>query len=254
MSDFQSHVTFKQRTEYKTDQPTLVEGLPGHGLVAAIAVDQITRQLNLEQYGTIHSEEFPQITSFNDGRVQDLVRVYRGEDPAVMTLQSDIAIPPFSYQALSQCVLDDLANEFKRAIFLVGAPAQNESQIGDVTGVATTDTVEAELTDIGIPLAEEPGLVGGATGALVNNCYHAEIPAAVLIVHSNPFFPDPTAAQAVIETALEPLVEFDIDTIELEEQADTIEQQLHQVAEQYQQMVQDHQIAPPSSPTPSMYQ
>ena len=254
MDEPRSHVSFDQHAEYDATRPVLIEGLPGHGLVAAIAADLITRQLDLEQFGSIHSDDFPPITSFDGGRVQDLVRVYSNDSASVMTLQSDIVVPPFSYRALSECVLDDLADEFEQAIFLVGAPARSDAQIGEIAGVATTDAVESELVEAGIPLAEEPGLIGGATGALVDDCYRADVPAAALVVQSNPFFPDPTAAQAVIENALEPLVDFDIDTSELREQAATIEQQLNQIAEQYQQMVQDHQISHPPSPTPSMFQ
>jgi len=88
---------------------------------------------------------------------------------------------------------------------------------------------------------DDPGLVGGITGALVQACYHADIPAALLIVRSHPFLPDPEAAKAVIETALEPLVEFDIETTQLEEQADEIRERMQQVAQQYQQMAGEQQ-------------
>jgi len=43
----------------------------------------------------------------------------------------------------------------------------------------------------------------------------------------------------VIETALEPLVDFDIDTTALDEQADDIQQRMQQVAQQYQQVTEE---------------
>ena len=249
-------VTFERFTDIDGTSPTLIEGLPGHGLVASIAVDQITRQLELEHHGNIVSEEFPPVVSFQDGRVRDLVRVYAGEDPAVMTLQSDLALPPQSFSALSTCVLEDLADEFERAIFLAGSPAQDQSEIGTVAGVATTDDFEADLEAAGIQLAEGTGLIGGVTGALVNECFHADLPTAVLVVKSNPYLPDPSAAQSVIENALEPLVDFDVDTTELQEQADEIQAQMQQIAQQYQEMAQQQQQQPdqPQRPLPSMYQ
>ena len=153
-----SSTQFQRTTELPTDSLTLIEGLPGLGLVASIAVDQITKQLELEQHGTIVSDDFPPVAAFDGGRVRDPVRVYAGEDPAVMTLQSDVPIPPTAVESLSQCVLNDLAEEFQRAIFLAGAPAESEDEIGDVIGVATTEQLETSLTDAGIPLAEGPGL------------------------------------------------------------------------------------------------
>jgi uncharacterized protein len=66
-----------------------------------------------------------------------------------------------------------------------------------------------------------------------------------------PYIPDPAAARAVIEEALEPLVEFDIATQELDEQAEQIQEQKQQIAlqlQQYQQQ-QDQETA-----IPGMYQ
>ena len=243
--------SFEQLCEVGAKAPTLIEGLPGHGLVAAIAVDQITDQLGLEHCGNVASEEFPPVVTFDDGLVQDLVRVYAGTDPAVMTLESDLALPQSSFEALSRCVLEELAEDFDRAIFLAGAPAESEEQVGEVTGVATTDEIKTDLEEAGIAVPEEPGLVGGVTGALVRGCYQNDVPAALLIVRAHPFLPDPRAAQSVIENALEPLVDFDIDTTELEEQAEEIQQRMHQVAEQYQQMAEDQQTQQQQQTPPS---
>ncbi len=231
--------SFEQIADVSANSPTLIEGLPGHGLVAAIAVDQLTEQLGLEHCGNIVSDDFPPVVTFDDGLVQDLVRVYSGSEPAVMTLQSDLALPPQAHEPLSACVLSELADEFSRAIFLAGAPAESEEAIGEVSGVATTKAIKTDLVDAGIPVPDEPGLVGGVTGALVRECYQADVPAALLIVRSHPFLPDPQAAKSVIETALEPLVEFDIETTALDDQADEIQQQMQQVAQQYQQIAEE---------------
>jgi uncharacterized protein len=253
MSHEQSAVTFERLTEITAETPTLIEGLPGHGLVASIAVDQITRQLELDHHGNIVSDDFPPVTSFKDGRVRDPVRVYARDDPPVMTLQSDVELPGGSLDALSQCILEDLTEEFERAIFLAGAPAESDEEIGDVFGVATSDAIETQLREADIELGGGRGLIGGITGALVRACYHADVPAAVLVVKANPYLPDPAAARAVIEDALEPLVHFDIDTRELEEQADQIREQMDQIARRYQQMLEAS--AEPDEPVgPTMYQ
>ncbi|RZV06044.1 uncharacterized protein BDK88_3996 [Natrinema hispanicum] len=238
-----SNVSFHRSAELDAESPTLIEGLPGHGLVASIAVDQITDQLGLEEYGSIRSDSFPPVASFTDGMVQDTVRVYGGTDPDIMTLQSDVPIPEDAFADLSQCVLEELVDDFSRAIFLAGAPAQSEEQQGDVIGVATTETLKTDLEDAEIELAADSGAVGGVTGALINACYQADVPAALLLVRADPRLPDPAAAQSVIETALEPLVEFDIDTTELREQAEEIQRQKQQVAQQLQQ-TQEQQEEP----------
>lgn len=244
---------FEQFTEPPTGAPTLVEGLPGLGMVASIAVDQITDQLGLTFHGSIRSDALPPGAAFQDGRVRDLVRVNAGGgDPPVMTLQSDLPIPPEAIDPLSRCVHAELEPEFERAIFLAGAPADSEEEIGDVVGVATDDEMEAALTDAGVPLAEEAGVIGGVTGGLLADCFHEDVPAAVLVVSSNPYIPDPAAARAVIEDALEPLVDFDIDTSDLQEQAAEIQKQKEQIAKQLQQVQQQGQQSQPS--VQGMYQ
>jgi len=249
MSTEDSDATFQQLTDEETTASTLIEGLPGHGLVASIAVDQITEQLDLQHFGNVQSESFPPVTTFADGRVRDLVRVYAGTDPNVMTLQSDLPLPSESFDPLAECILTDLSEHFEEAIFLAGVPAESQQNHGTVVGVATNEEMEDRLAEADITLADGNGLIGGITGALVNQCYLADLPAAVLIVRSNPYLPDPGAARAVIENALEPLVDFDIDTTELEEQADEIQRKMSQIA---QQLKQQQQQQPPQSP--SMYQ
>jgi len=245
--------TYERLTELSATSPTLVEGLPGHGLVAAIAVDQITRQLGLEHHGNVVSDDFPPVVTFADGRVRDLVRVYAGANPDVLTLQSDLSLPPSSYEPLARCLVGEFGDEFERAVFLTGVPAESESRIGDVAGVATTDEAAADLDAAGVERATDPGLITGVTGAIVEACYHADVPAIVLLVRAHPFLPDPGAARRVIEDALEPLVDFDVETDELREQADEIQRQLRQLAEQYRQLAGDEPATRQSTPT-SMYQ
>ncbi len=223
----------------RPDEPTLIEGLSGHGLVASIAVDLITRQLGLSHHASIQSSEFPPVVTFADGLVQDLVRVYAGEDPPVMTLQSDLALPPNALKPVSNCVLSEVGVEYRRTIFIAGAPAESKEQLGNVQAVATTEALREELRDADVPVASKNGVVGGITGALVRECYQLDIPATLLIVQAHPHLPDPGAAQSVIETALEPLVEFDIDTTELEEHAEEIRNQMNQIAQQYKQVAEE---------------
>lgn len=248
----ESAVGFERASAVDAESPTLIEGFPGLGLVASIAVDQITKQLGLEYYGEIRCDSLPPVASFDDGRFQDLLRVYAGEDPSVMTLRSDLMIPPDAIREVSQCTLNDLSPQFDRAIFIAGAPANSEEEVGDVRAACTTDDIRGDLESAGIEFAEESGLIGGITGALLMECYREGIPAAALIVKARPNIPDPGAAQALIESSLEPLVEFDIDTTELQEQADQIQEQLQQVVQQYQQMQAEQST--PQTPNASMFQ
>jgi len=244
--------TFERTADLDLEHPTLIEGLPGHGLVASIAVDQISEQLGLEFYGTLYDETFPPVLTFEDGMARDPIRVYAAREPSILTLQSDLAVPYPAFRPLAKGLFR-VVDEFERAIFLAGAPAQAEGERGAVMGVATTSSMQTELQAAGIELASDPGVIGGVTGALAQACHHEGIPAAVLIVKSHPYLPDPGAAQQLIDSALEPLVDFDVDTAELEQQAGAIQERMQQIAEQYERLVESDRPYPDSG-MPGMYQ
>lgn len=230
-----SSCSFERVRELEADEPTLIEGLPGLGIVASIAVDQIRSDLGLEPVGHLRSEGFPPVASFEDGLVEETIRVYGTDDPPILTLHSSVPVPEDAAGPLADCVLQDLSPAFGQAIFLVGAPAQDQAQMGEVSGVATTVDERDRLEAAGIELAGEAGAIGGPTGALLHKCYRSNVPAIALIVRCRPKIPDPGAARSVIENGLEPLVDFDLDTSDLEERDEEIQDRMHQVAEQVQQ-------------------
>lgn len=252
MSTETPRATCHRFTTIDATDPTLIEGLPGHGLVASIVVDRITDHLGLDHHGIIRSDAFPPVTSFDDGLVQDTVRIYAGGEPPVMTLKSDVPIPTEAAPALSDCVIDEFAETFSHAIFLAAAPAQSDAQLEEIMGLGTTSLMKDKLTAAGVEIAEDTGVVGGVTGALVNACYQAEVPAILLLVRADPYIPDPAAARAVIETALAPLIEFEIDTKLLDEQAEQIQTQKAQIAQELKAAQEAE--APVSMQARAMYQ
>lgn len=243
---------FERRAESTADSPTLIVGMPENGVVGSIAINQITEQLDLDLEGHVVSESFPPVATYGDGKVRDLVRVYAGDDPPVVIPHCDIALPTYAASDLSSCVVNDLAKEYERAIVLAGVPAQTEEQVGEVTGIVTCEKAEQELREVGISLDSNPGFLGGASGAVVNDCYHANVPTIALLVKAHPYLPDPEAARAVIEKALEPLVEFDVDTRKLQEQADEIRERMEQIMQHYEHLQEGHGRQPVEES--SMYQ
>ena len=210
--------------------------MPENGVVGSIAVDQLTRHLSLEREGHIVSDSFPPVTTFGEGYVRDLVRVYASDEPPLVVPQCDLALPERASADLASCIVNDIAADFDRAIVLAGVPAQTEEELGSVRSIVTCERAAEEVKDAGIPLESSVGFIGGTSGAVVNDCYHANVPTIALIVSAHPYLPDPEAARAVIDEALEPLVDFDIDTQALQERADDIRTRLQRVAQHYKQL------------------
>lgn len=243
---------FERSVELSAESPTLLVGMPENGVVGSIAINQITKQLDLVQKGNIVSESFPSVTTFGEGYVRDLVRVYAGTEPPIVIPQCDIALFGDAVADLAACIVHDLAADYERAIVLAGVPAQTEEEVGEVTCIVTDDAAIQEVEAAGVPLDSSNGFLSGTSGAVVNDCYHADIPTIALIVKAHPFLPDPEAAGAVIEKALEPLVDFEIDTRTLKEEADHIREQMEQVAQHFKQLQQGSE--PEATDSSSMYQ
>lgn len=246
---------FERLTDLGDTRPTLVVGLPGLGMVGSIAADQVARQLGLDHYGNVRSEAFPPVASFQDGRIREAVRVHARRDPDVMTLRSGVPIPPKGARPLAQCVLEDLAEDLERVIVIVGTQAHSEEDQDSVNGMATTEALHDELRKAGIEVDQGEGLVGGPGGALLAACYRENVPGIGLVVETHPQLPDPGAARALIEEALEPLVDFDLDTSELKERDEEIKRQLERLARHYRETTGEGEGGSDSSePSVSMYQ
>lgn len=250
MSQESGNSGFEKVNEVSVDSPVLVEGLPGLGLVASIAATHIKNKLELDYYGNILSEDFPPVASFDDGRVQETVRVYTGRDPDIMTLHSDIPIMGPGIESLSEIVLEDLSDQFSQAVFLTGTPAESKDEIGDIFWVVSDDEMENKLREKDFDIVEGSGNIGGITGSLLLNCYRKNISSCCLVIKVNPFIPDLKASISAIENGLEPFLEFDIDTSDLEERSEEIKKKKQQIAKQLKQKQEETQDVMPSD---SMY-
>ncbi|UWG46485.1 Archaeal enzyme of ATP-grasp superfamily [Halanaeroarchaeum sp. HSR-CO] len=225
---------FETHANLPTEGATLIEGLPGHGMVASIAVEQIVDQLDMTHAASVESDAYFPILTYRDGGLQDAVRVYAHADASLLALMSDTAIPPDAFPALGETLVGELATRLSRAIFLVEVPTERGTEDGVVTAVGSTDDLRSSLLDASITIEREEGLLIGPTGALASAFYHAGVPTVVLLVKTglDPFVPDPGGAKTLIDEALEPLVDFAIDTTPLAARAEAIRADMQSMATQ----------------------
>lgn len=72
----------------------LIDGLPGTGLVAKIAVEHIISQNGFEYVGSIDSEDIPPVMMFHeeDYQLDPAIRLYADEENKVVIMDSDVPI------------------------------------------------------------------------------------------------------------------------------------------------------------------
>jgi uncharacterized protein len=114
-----------------------------------------------------------------------------------------------------------------------------------VFGAASTKEMLERLKD----KAEvfELGTITGITGSIMNECRIRKMPAICLLGETASAEPDPRAAIAAVET-LNKIYDLGIGTAKLAEQAEQIELQMHQLAQQLKAAVPEEQQMPKEFP------
>lgn len=221
------------------DRPFLVEGLPGVGLVGKIATDHVIEEFSMTHYGSVYCEGLPRIGVYQeeDDELKPPVRLYADPDRNLLALQSEVPVSGKGAPEFAACVSGWLAEHEVTPIYLSGRPAEKEGT-PEVYGVATGDGA-AHLDRAGIVPPRETGFISGPTGALLNQATESDIDSVGLVVESNPQFPDPEAARALIQGGIAPIAEIEVDVDRLLEQAERIKDQREQLAQQMQQAGDD---------------
>ena len=216
------------------DEPVLVEGFPGAGLVGKIAADHLVETFDMTHYANIHCERLPRAAAYADGdrTVRTPVRLYADPDRDLVVLQSDVPVAPDAAREFAGCVAEWIREESVTPVYLAGLQREGADDEGvGVRGVATGDR-EAVLDAAGIDPPAGAGLVSGPTGALLNHALATGQGAIGLVVDCDPQFPDPTAARTILEDGVAPVADVDVPTEELDESASQIQRAKERLAAQ----------------------
>lgn len=215
--------------------PTLIEGFPGVGLVGKIAADHVVESLDMVHHGNVHCEDLPPIVGYggSDPALRTPVRLYADAERDLLVLQSDVPVAPGGAESVAAC-LDDAIGDSVSALYLSGIPAERNEAPPAVYGVATGGA-EERLAEVGLSAPPEPGIVSGPTGALLARALERGESSVGIVAESDPQFPDPAAARAVIREAIEPLASVEVPTDELVEHASEIRQARERLARRMQE-------------------
>ncbi|WP_255167914.1 proteasome assembly chaperone family protein [Natrononativus amylolyticus] len=221
------------------EEPVLVEGFPGLGLVGKIATDHLVDRLEMRYYASVHCDGLPRVGIYRggDATVRPPVRLYVSEEHDLFALQSDVPIASQAVSVVADCVTSWVDEHDARPIYLSGLPAERDGRPA-LTGVATGDAASV-LEDHGIDTPGEDGVVSGPTGALLNRAAQVGSDSLGLIVETEPQFPDPEAASVLLEDGIGPIAGFEVDVSGLVDSAEEIREQREQFAQRMQQAGQE---------------
>lgn len=232
--------------EVELDSPTLVEGLPGAGLVGKIAADHLVEEFEMTYYGAVHCEGLPEAAVYHGG-APDLmppVRLYADAERDLVVLQSDVPVSPRSASEFAGCVTGWVRSNDVTPLYLSGLAVEQKSDVPALYGVATGGAAGI-LDEHDIEAPDEDGLVSGPTGALLYQANAQDIDSLGLIVETQPQFPDPESARIILQKGVNPITGVDASTDTLVEQAEQIQRAREQLAKRMQEADEESSEAKP---------
>jgi uncharacterized protein len=234
-----------ERQSIDLDQPVLVEGLPGVGLVGKIAADHLVGEFDMDYVALVRCDGLPEVAIYQEGErgINPPVRIYADEQRDLLVLQSDVPISPDAAEEFATCVTGWLDDRDALPIYLSGLP-EEKAEVPEMYGIASGDA-EGMLVEHNIDAPTENGLVSGPTGALLAEANSQGVDSVGLIVQANANFPDPESARIFLTEGIEPIAGIDVETEPLVEQADKIADARERLARQMQQAEEESTRAQP---------
>ena len=231
--------------EVSSKNPVILEGFPGIGLVGNIVATQIAAELKMTQIGTIESRLFPPITVLFDGLTHAPVRIYEDPQNNFIVVLSDILIHPMIAYDIGKAVIgwaQSLNAKLNIPIAGIATMREERTVYAAATGAEQLSLVKDKTETL------VTGSISGIAGSIMNESHVNKLPALCLLGETQGPTPDPRAAARVIDVVSN-VLNLNISTKKLVEEADQIETELHKLAEQ----VQGAEQAETKGPTQVMY-
>ncbi|ELZ62158.1 MULTISPECIES: proteasome assembly chaperone family protein [Halorubrum] len=228
------------------EEPTLIEGFPGVGLVGKIATDHLIDVHEMTHYANVHCDGLPPVAVYHEGETAATtpVRLYADPENDLVALRSDVPVKPGAATEVAACLGSWFDEVDLFPVFLSGLGREKGESPPDLYGIATGDGSEA-LARAEVAEPPESGLVSGPTGAMLAAALEDGRDAVGLVVESDPKFPDPEAARALIRGGIDPVAGIETPTDGLVEQATEIREAKQQLAEQMRAATEESTQAEP---------
>lgn len=237
-------VDIKRPTE-SFDDPLLIEGFPGAGLVGKIATDHLIEELEMVHYANVHCEDLPAVALYEEsGVLSTPVRLFADPDTDVLALRSDVPVSPDAAEQVATCLAGWYDEHDVTPVYCSGLPDERGEAPPALFGVATGDG-DDRLQAAGIDHPGEVGVVSGPTGALLSAAVTSGRTALGLVVETDPRFPDPEAASVLLRGGIEPLTGVSVAVTDLVDRAEEIRQAREQFAARMREAGEESSRAQP---------
>jgi uncharacterized protein (TIGR00162 family) len=227
----------KEFAEFKPNNPVLIEGLPGLGLVGKIALRYLIKQLKAKKVAYLYSPHFPYFVLVNKkGNVRLLRGAFyyyqnpKGNDILLFTGDSQSQTIEGQYE-IADRMLDFSEKYGVKTIATIGGYRMEPTEKPKVYIAATDQNVLHKALDAGATLSASGSPIVGTAGLILGLSKFKKIEALCLLGETRGYLPDPQAAKSVLEV-LKGTFNFDLDLKGLEDEiakAETMVTKLQQI-------------------------
>jgi len=229
----------KEFAEIKPNNPVLIEGLPGLGLVGKIALRYLIKQLKAKKIAYLYSPHFPYFVLVNKkGNVRLLRGVFyfyqnpKGNDIILFTGDSQSQTIEGQYE-IADRMLDFSEKHGVKSIATIGGYRLEPTEKPKVFIAATNPELLNKALQSGATLSASGSPIVGTAGLILGLSKFKKIEALCLLGETRGYLPDPLAAKSVLEV-LSSTFNFDLDLSGLNEEiakAETMVTKLQQIEE-----------------------
>ena len=229
----------KEFVEIHPNNPILIEGLPGLGLVGKIALRYLIKQLKPKKIAYLYSPHFPYFVLVNKkGNVRLLrgafyfYRNSKGNDIILFTGDSQSQTIEGQYE-IADRMLDFSEKHGVKTIATIGGYRMESKEKPKVFIAATSHDLLQKAIQSGASLSTSGSPIVGTAGLILGLAKFKKIDAICLLGETRGYLPDPLAAKSVLEV-LKSTFNFDLDLAGLNEEiakAETMVTRLQQIEE-----------------------
>jgi uncharacterized protein (TIGR00162 family) len=229
----------KELAQIQSNNPVLIEGLPGLGLVGKIALRYLIKQLKAKKIAYLYSPHFPYFVLVNKKGNARLLRgafyYYqnpKGNDILLFTGDSQSQTIEGQYE-IADSMLDFAEKNNVKTIATIGGYRMEPTEKPKVYIAATSKEIRDKAIQAGATLSASGSPIVGTAGLILGLAKFKKIDALCLLGETRGYLPDPLAAKSVLEV-LKEAFNFDLDLECLDEEiarAETMAARLQQIEE-----------------------
>jgi len=214
----------KKVRDAKFENPVVIEGLPGIGLVGKIAAEHLARELKAKRIAEIYSPYFPhQVVMRKNGTVRMLRNVVygwkKGKKEIIILLGDVQAVTPEAQFEVTNKMIDYFKSlNTKRIYTLGGYGCGKYLDKPKVLGAATHKRLVEEFKKKGVVFGESKGTIIGAAGMLLGIGKLRGLEGVCLMGETHGAFVDSKSAKALLEKLCD-ILDIKVGLEKLEERA-----------------------------------